>query len=216
MNLPQNIQGAIFDLDGTLLDSLQVWHDVDIRFFAKRKIPMPADYQDAIKTLDLYDAARYTIATYNLPEQPENLVKEWLTMVGEEYAERVELKPHAKELLETLYSRGIKLGVATSSAREIFLPCLKRHGIAQLFTTFTETTEAAHSKDFPDVYLLAAKRLGIELKNCAVFEDILVGIKSAKSGGFFTVAIADSFSQADEDALKAEADLFVHSFKELL
>ena len=213
MKLPTHIQGAIFDLDGTLLDSLHVWNDVDTRFFAKRGMGLPEGYQEAIKPMELYEAAIYTKAQFRLPETPEELVEEWHSMIREEYALRVEMKPYAKEYLEKLAHEGIKLGVATSSSREIFLPCLKRHGVDQLFSALTETREAARGKSFPDPYLLAAERLHIPPEHCAVFEDILVGIRSAKAGGFYTVAVADPFSRADEILLKSEANLFITSFE---
>ena len=216
MTLPKYIQGVIFDLDGTLLDSLEVWHDVDTRFFAKRGMPLPEGYAKAILSMSLPEAAIYTKTEYNLPDSPEALVEEWLLMVKEEFANRVEMKPYAKELLMQLFQSGIKLGVATSSAKELFLPCLKRHGVAHLFTAFTETREAPRGKNFPDPYLLAAERLHLKPQNCAVFEDILVGVRSAKLGGFYTVAISDFHSRTDEPALRAEADLFITSFQELL
>ena len=216
MSLPAYIKGVIFDLDGTLLDSLHVWRDVDIRFFAKRSLPMPNDYLHNVKVLDLYDAAIYTKTTFSLPESPEELMREWLDMVKEEYTLHVDLKPYAKDFVKSLAEHGLKLGVATSSAEELFLPCLKRHGIAEYFSAFTETKEAARGKEFPDPYLLAAQKIGVAPENCAVFEDILVGVKSAKKGGFYTVAVADHFSAADEKALQDEADLFICGFEELL
>lgn len=216
MKLPEYIQGAIFDLDGTLLDSLRVWHDVDTRFFAKRGLPLPEGYAKAILSMSLPEAAVYTKTEYHLPDTPEQLVEEWHEMVQEEFALRVMMKPYAKELLEYLSHKGIKLGVATSSAREIFLPCLERHGVAHLFSAFTETREAPRGKTFPDPYLLAAERLNVKPENCAVFEDILVGIRSAKTGGFYTVAVSDPFSHQDENLLKSEANLFITSFREII
>ena len=214
MKLPGHIQGAIFDLDGTLLDSLHVWQDVDVRFFAKRNLPMPPEYHHVVKAMELYEAAIYTKEQFNLPETPEDLVQEWYEMVREEYALRVAMKPHAKELLQALHAQNIKLAVATSSSRDIFMPALQRHGVAQFFSSFTQSSEAARGKNYPDVYLLAAKRLGLLPENCAVFEDILVGIRSAKKGGFYTVGTVDLYSETDD--IKKECDLFLHSFSELL
>ncbi len=216
MKLPKHIKGAIFDLDGTLLNSLHVWQDVDRRFFQMHALPLPDDYYRAIKAMELKEAAIYTKTRFSLPESVEEMVGIWHGMVREEYALRVELKPHAKELLELLFSRGVKLGIATSSAREIFLPCLKRHGIEQYFTSFTETREAKRGKNFPDPYLLAAKRLKLSPEDCAVFEDISVGIKSAKTAGFFTVALSDPNCPDEEEALKTYSDLFIRDFLELL
>lgn len=215
MTLPKNIQGAVFDLDGTLLDSMHVWQDVDRKFFLKRGIPMPPDYAAAIQALDLLGAARYTRERFCLPEPLESLIAEWLEMVGEEYRLRVALKPHAKELLLKLHGRGIRLGIATSSSKELFLPALERLGVRSLFSAFTETGETGKSKRFPDVYLKTAEKLGVAPADCAVFEDILEGILSAKSGGFYAVAVYEPTSEKDEAALKGAADLYLPSFADL-
>lgn len=215
MKLPGTIRGAIFDLDGTLLDSLHVWQTVDARFFAKRSIPLPDNYLHIVKAMELSEAAVYTKNTFSLRESPEDLVREWREMVREEYALRVEMKPFALEALKKLHAAGIRLAIATSSARELYLPALSRCGAAGLFSAIAETSEAKRGKAFPDVYLLAAERLGLPPEHCAVFEDILLGIGSAKRGGFYTVAVSDPASFCDEAALKEEADLFLSSFEEL-
>lgn len=196
MELPKHIKGAIFDLDGTLLDSLHAWADVDKRFFEKRNLPVPEGYYNAIKTLDLRGAALYTKSLCSLPDSPEDLISEWLSMIREEYALHIEMKENAKEYLFRLHGAGVKLGIATSSEPELFLPCLRRHGVDELFSCYTATSEA-RSKEHPDVYLLTAKKLGLPPYECAVFEDIPEGIRSAKLGGFYTVAIAASSSFSD-------------------
>lgn len=212
MELPKHIKGAIFDLDGTLLDSLHAWADVDRRFFEKRGLPLPADYAEAIKTMDLNEAARYTKARFSLPEPQEEIAAEWHGMIGEEYAFRIGMKEGAKEYLTYLHGKGLALGIATSSSPRLFLPALRRHGVETLFRSFTVTGEA-RGKEFPDVYLLAAKKLGIEPADCAVFEDVLAGIRSANAGGFYTVAVLDDDSAADFPSLRAEANAAIRDFR---
>lgn len=210
MSLPKHIKGAILDLDGTLLDSLHAWADVDARFFAKRGRSVPSDYFESIKTMDLNDAARYTKQAYGLLEPCEEIVREWLSMISEEYALRIGMKEGAKEYLGRLHGEGIGLAVATSCAPELFLPCLRRHGADKYFSSYAITREA-RGKDFPDVYLLAAERLGLPPRDCAVFEDILQGVLSAKAGGFYTVAVC---AKGDEGyaALRAAADEVIERF----
>ncbi len=214
--LPKTIKGAIFDLDGTLLDSLDSWSEVDRRFFGRRGIPMPADYFDCIKTLDLKDAAVYTKERFSLPEEPPCLVEEWRALIREEYAERIVLRPYVKELLSFLSARGTGLAVATSSAPDLFLPALARNGIDGYFSAFVTTRDVARGKDSPDVYLEAAIRLGVPPEECAVFEDILPGVKSAKAGGFFTVGVAEPHSARDREEIANSCDLFLSSYSELL
>ena len=213
--LPQNIRGAIFDLDGTLFDSMQVWAKIDALFFAKRNMQEPPDYQSVIKHLNLPDAARYTRARFSLPDSEEDIIKEWTSDVALSYQNDVILKPYAKEFLLLLKERGVKSGVATSSTARLYLPVFERCGIARLFETVV-TTEQTKPKTFPDVYVETARRLGVSPHECAVFEDILTGIESATSAGFYVVAVQDDSSLGDEHALRALADEYIVSFSELL
>ncbi len=210
MILPDSVKGAIFDLDGTLLDSLGAWADVDVRFFAKRGLNVPADYFDSIKTIDLKDAAVLTKTKYNLKDSCEDIVKEWLSMIADEYARNIELCEGAADFLRMLHRRNIRLGIATSCSPELFVPCLVRHNVKDLFSAYAITREAK-GKEFPDVYLLAAERLGLAPCECAVFEDILQGIESAKRGGFYTVAVCLP-SSPEYEAMKKAADQVISHF----
>ena len=107
-------KGAIFDLDGTLLDSMGVWHQIDVDFLAKRGFAVPEDYQKAITPMGAYQAAVYTIERFALNEKPEDLVQEWLDMAYEAYSQRLLLKPYAYEYVSKLYEDGRKLAIATS------------------------------------------------------------------------------------------------------
>lgn len=216
MNLPAYVRGAIFDLDGTLLNSLDAWKNVDVRFFAERGIVLPDDYPHAIEALDLIDAAVYTKARFSLPEPPESIVEEWRRLMREEYACNVLPKPYVCDFLRALAARGVKLAIATSSAPELFLPALRRAGVDALFSAFVTTREAGKSKAFPDVYLEAAKRLALPAAECAVFEDIPLGAQSAKTGGFFTVGVFDPHDAADRPRMRAICDLYITSYQELL
>lgn len=212
MILAKEIRGAIFDLDGTLLDSLGAWADVDVRFFAKRGLAVPDDYFDSIKTIDLKDAAVLTKAKYGLPDSCEEIVKEWLSMIADEYAHNIGMKEGAADFLRALHREGVKLGIATSCAPELFLPCLARHGVKDLFSAYAVTREAK-GKEFPDVYLLAAARLGLPPSECAVFEDILQGIESAKRGGFYTVGVCEPASP-EFAAMRQTADEVIAHFRD--
>ncbi|MCR4620922.1 MAG: HAD family phosphatase [Clostridiales bacterium] len=209
----RSIKGAIFDLDGTLLDSLGVWGDVDRRFFERRGLKMPSDYQTDIKGLSFMDTARYTKRLLGLTESPEEIAMEWQRDVAEEYALSVPLKPGAGEYLRRLADRGIKLALATTNREELFAPCLKRNGVYDLFSAFAITDETGESKSTGKVYRLAAERLGLDCGDCAVFEDILSGINGAKSAGFVAVCVYDPVNNDEWDALRAASDFEIRSFK---
>ncbi len=211
-----NLKAAIFDLDGTLLDSLGVWARVDRQFFANHGLEMQDDYQSTIKNMHFPEAARYTVETYGIPITPEAVMEEWMTLAKELYTNDVYLKPYTKEYLLSLSKKGVKLGIATSSRRELYTPALERGGVLPLFSAFVHTEEVPRGKGFPDPYLETARRLNVSPADSVVFEDIVLGIKGAKSGGFFTVGVYDPFSDNDETALKREAHFFIRSFSELL
>lgn len=215
MKLLKEIRGAIFDLDGTLFDSMQIWMEVDKAFFQKRNIPMPDSYQGVIKSLNFPEAAHYTKTQFSLAESEEEIMREWSDMTARAYEHDVALKPFAKEYLTLLREQGVKIGVATSSKQALYTPVFARNGISGYFDAVV-TTEETKPKSFPDVYLEAARRLGVVPQACAVFEDIVTGIESAKSAGFYTVAVHDIASREEEAQLRACADLYIRGFEELL
>ena len=194
-------KGAIFDMDGTLLDSMWVWRQIDVDFLGRRGFEVPSDYLEMITPMGYYRAAEYTIERFGLNEKPEDLIQEWHGMAAEAYAKKVELKSHAK---------------ATSSAYELIAPCLERNGVLECFDAFVTTMEVPHGKDFPDVYLEAAKRLKLSPEECLVYEDIYKGICAAKSAGFKVVAMREEASIDDQEKIRQASDYYIKDFVELL
>lgn len=209
-------KGMIFDLDGTLLDSMWVWAEVDRRFLARRGIALPPDYMEAVNAMEFSQAAAYTIDRFALKDSPETLIREWTELSQQAYAQEIRLKPGAKAYLTQLRQNGIRLGVATSSAEELFVPALKNNGIYDWFTAFATTKEAGRGKEFPDVYCLAARRLGLRPSECAVFEDTLTGLKGAAEGGFLTVGVYEECSTVEQDAVIRASNLYIKDFLELI
>ena len=216
MDRLKNLKGAIFDLDGTILDSTRLWKEIDVRFLAKRGIGLPEDYADAIGAMAIGQAAEYTVARFSLSDSPADLIAEWREMAARAYAEEIGLKPFAKEYLFALHARGVRLAVATSSEESLFLPALKRNGIEGLFSAFVTAQEVGAGKDFPRVYCRAAELLGLRPEACAVFEDLPTGIRSASGAGFLTVGVYDSATAHRTREVRDAADLFIRSFRELL
>ena len=126
-------KGAIFDLDGTLLDSMGVWDQVDVDFLAKRGIEVPDDYMQKVAAMQFRQIAEYTIARFNLSDTPEELMEEWNHMARVMYSTVVEAKPHAREYLATLKASGAKLSVATSLPPTLREPAMRHVGIFDYF-----------------------------------------------------------------------------------
>ncbi|MFQ9514815.1 MAG: HAD family hydrolase [Eubacterium sp.] len=212
----RNMEGAIFDLDGTILDSSWVWDQVDIKFLGDRGFKVPDDYVEAISPLGAERAAAYTIERFGLNETPDDLVREWFDIAREEYAAQVICKPFAKEYIKSLYDRGVKLAVATSSDRQLFMATLKREDILRYFSHIVTVNEVERGKGYPDIYEKAAERLRINPHKCVVFEDILTGVSGAKMGEFNVIAVHDEKSDYNKEKIQKIADYYIESFKELL
>ena len=214
--MDKEFKGIIFDLDGTLFDSSQMWHEIDVKFFKKRGMGIPFEYNKKIAPLGLQKAAEFSKNEYGLKESVEDIIKEWHQMAVEEYTNNVNLKPFAKEFLLSLKEKNIKLAIATANDEEFYMPCLKRNGIDYLFDFICDVNEFKGTKNSPEIYLHCANTLGLKPKDMAVFEDIPNAIKSAKDGGFYVVAVDDE-SEANYVSEKKElADLFIESFEEVL
>ncbi len=204
MNEPQSIPsragavcrypGVILDLDGTLLDSMDVWSGIDREFLADYGIEVPPDYMEACGAMSFRETAEYTIARFSLPARPEELMDRWLEMAREAYALHVELMPGARELLERLHAGGARLAVATASRREHFLPCLSRHGVLSLFDAVVTTEDAGCGKSSPAIFELAAARLSLPPASCAVLEDTLPAARTAAKAGCVPFGVLEKHS----------------------
>lgn len=207
------MKAYIFDLDGTLLDSMGVWLDIDVEFLKKRGLDTPDDYADRISAMTFSEAAAHTIKRFGLPDSEESIMREWNSMAAFAYGNTVQMKPHAKEYLAELKKRGAKLAIATSSVRELYEPALRKHGIYDWFDVICDASEAGYGKSRPDIFLLTAKKLGVSSGDCIVFEDILTAIKSAKSVGMTVYGVYDKSSEADWERVKQIADGVISDFR---
>ena len=207
-------KAAIFDLDGTLLDSMHIWEQIDIDFLKKRGLSASRDYIQAVTPMGFPEAAEYTIRRFCLKDSPEDIINEWNRMCRDAYQSSIRLKPDAKEYLFHLKQAGGKLGVATALTPDLYRPALENNGILLLFDAFADRTEVQRGKGFPDIYLLAAQRMGAEPPQCMVFEDIFSGIAGAKAGGFLTCGVYDPYSAYEWEKICRTADLAIRSYRE--
>ena len=211
----EKIKGVILDLDGTLLDSMWVWEQIDKDFLARRGLSVPEDYVDAITPLGFRGAAEYTIKRFGFSQTPEEIIEEWNGMSRDMYASQVLCKKNVKEALEFFQKSGLRITIATASHEELFIPCLKNNGIWKYFDSYSTMSEVKRGKGFPDIYELAAEKIQCEPEQVIVFEDIVPGVQGAKMGGFITVGVHDSYSQHDEKNLRREADYYMMEWSEL-
>ncbi len=209
------INGIIFDFDGTLADSMWVWEQVDLKFLGKRNLPYSREYVETIAVLGFEQGADFVIEEFGLDEDPDDIIEEWKEDAAAEYAQEVLLKPDAADFLHYLKDSGYPLAIATSLQRPLLEPCLKNNGIYDLFDTIKVCDElGCHGKSNPTVYLEAARALGAEPERTLVFEDVATCARSAKQGGFQVVGVRDDNKQQNRDELMAASDYFLESYAE--
>lgn len=208
-----HFNAAIFDLDGTLIDSMGIWEKIDIDFLTKRGLPVPETYINEICARSFREAAEYTINLFHLDERAADLISEWNGMAIYEYSHNIGLKPYAKEYLALLKSCGIKLGTATSLPKVLSEPVLRNNNIYDYFDIQCSTDEVNRGKEFPDVFILASKKLEVLPDQCIVFEDLLPGIISAKKAGMKAFCIYDESSKEHRTEIQKIADGYLYDFK---
>ena len=210
-----NFKGVIFDLDGTLIESGDVWTQIDIDFLGKRGFAVPENYGKAVSAMDFRQAAVYTKELFSLPESIQEITKQWRDMAIWHYANDIEPVKGAPEFVRKLHSKGVKIALATASSRELYEPVLKRCGMYEYFSEFVTTSQVERGKGFPDIYLLAAELLGEKPEDCAVFEDIPEGVGAAKQGGFTVFARLNPHYTPDREKIICAAHKSFESFTEL-
>ena len=208
------IKGAIFDVDGTLLDSMFIWKDVGIRYVRSRGIESEANLSEVLFPMILEEGAAYVMRRYGLKESIEQIVQGILDMVRDFYYYEAQLKDGAKDFLQAMDEKGIPMVVATSSERDQIEHAFKRLEILHYFKRIFTCTEVGVGKRKPVVYKEAEKFLGIEAKEIYVFEDVIHAIRTAKTAGFQTVGLYDSSSEAVQKEIKETADIYLGNLKD--
>ena len=211
-----NFKGHIFDLDGTLIDSMWVWNQIDIDFLSQKGLEVPDDLHEEITHLSFKQTAEYFKNRFNLNDCIEDIMKYWNDMAHDYYSNKVTLKPGVFDYLNKLKNEGCKIALATSNSLPLLEAVLKENNIYHLFDAITITDEVKKSKDNPDIYLLSAQKLNLAPHECMVYEDILAAIKGAKSANMQVTAIYDKAAINQLDAIKSHSDFYITDYTELI
>lgn len=211
----QDIKAVIFDLDGTLVDSMWIWRDIDIEYLEKRNIELPDDLQREIEGMSFTETAQYFKDRFGLTDDIEVIKEEWRRMAEDYYLNHIPLKKGVSNFLSHLTKRGIKIGIGTSNARDLAEAVIKKHNLMECFQSIRTSCEVEKGKPHPDVFLKVAEDLGVAPRNCLVFEDTFAGVMAAKRAGMKVFAVADESSVPYKDEICSMADKYIMDFEEI-
>ena len=211
-----NKKAVIFDLDGSLVDSMWVWEEVDKIFMTKYNITPPDDYHKSIEGMSYTETAQYFIDTFPTLNLTVDKIKDiWTEMTIKLYSQDVNLKEGAFEFLETMRRNGVLLGIATSNSRELVDAVLNSLRIPHYFSSIRTSCEVCAGKPAPDVYLKVAEDLNVRPQNCLVFEDVPKGILAGKNAGMAVCAVYDDYSHNQDHEKKRLADYFIYNYYDI-
>lgn len=206
----------IFDLDGTLIDSMPVWRGTGSGFLKNHNFPVPANLMEVVKTQTIWQTAEWFRSELGVPMEAKDIVAEIVEFVVDAYRHTIPLKDGAKEYLEKMAKEGAKMCLLTASEADYILPALDRLDIHKYFSHVLTCTELGKFKDDGAAYLAAMEKMGGTLEDTVVFEDAYYAVKGAKSAGFQVYAVLDEVVREDDiDKIKATADRCFHSYHEL-
>ncbi len=207
------IKGAIFDMDGTLLDSMGMWNNAGVNYLISLGIEPEPELISVINHMSTRQVANYLIDTYHVDKTADRIVHEIEQSIEYFYSNEVVTKPHIREFLEKFKNQNIRMCVATATNKALVRIALNRCGISDYFVEIFTTEDSGVGKNKPDIYEMALRCLGTDKEDTVVFEDLLIPLTTAKNAGFKTCAVQDEFNN-DEYELRKRSDYYLESFDE--
>ena len=212
----KEIDAIIFDIDGTLIDSMWIWTEIDDIFLAKYNLKQPENFHKGMEGKSYSETAQYFLDIFpELPHTRQELEEEWHQMAFDIYTKEMPLKKGAHSFIVEMYQAGKKLGIATSNSRELAEGMLQNNGVYDYFHSMWTSDEALKGKPAPDVYLRVAESLGVDPSRCLVFEDVPNGILAGKNAGMKVCAVEDHFSKPQEELKRELADYYIHEYDDI-
>lgn len=208
----EQITGMIFDVDGTLLDSMSIWDHSGEAYLRTIGIHAPQSLGKRLFSMTMQQGAEYIKNEYGLQQTHEQIQAGIIQVVEKSYRESAPLKPYALAFLQALQEAGIPMAVVTSTDKPLIMAAFERLGLLPYFMTILTCSEFGSGKDRPEIFHEAAERLGSEASGTWVVEDGLYAVKTAKAAGYRVIGVSDASSSRDEPQMRSLADYFVSDF----
>ena len=212
----KNTKAVIFDLDGTLVDSMWMWTEIDREYLGRFGISLPDDLHGMIEGKSFSETAHYFKERFQLKDSIDTIKRDWNDMAWEKYERQVPLKAGAREFLELLKARHVPMAIATSNSRELVGMVTRVHRIDGYFSAVVTGCDVEKGKPSPEVYLKAAELIRANPGACLVFEDIVQGILAGKNAGMRVCAVEDHYSAYQEKEKRELADYYITSYEEII
>ena len=216
--IPELLKGkeaVIFDLDGTLVDSMWMWKQIDIEYLGRFGYECPPQLQKEIEGMSFSETAVYFKEKFQIPDSLEEIKQCWVDMSIEKYRCQVPMKKGVRRFLSYLKENGFRAGIATSNGRAMVDAVLHSLDMEAFFQVITTACEVAAGKPAPDIYQKVAKTLQVPPERCLVFEDVPAGIMAGKAAGMTVCAIEDEFSTPMREEKLALADYYIEDYDEI-
>ena len=214
MSFSHKIRGVIFDVDGVLLDSLEIWTDLGARYLISIGKSPEEGLADILFSMSMEQGAEYLKENYDIDRSAEDIVTGLRNLLRDFYYYEVQAKPGADQLLRAISDAGISITAATSSPREHIERALERNGLLGYISRMFTNSEVGKSKHFPDIYNAAAADMHTAPEETMVFEDSLYALKTAAAAGYHTIGVADCKGEPDQDGLRETADIYISELRE--
>lgn len=212
----RNIRGFIFDLDGTLIDSLHIWATIDERYLKRHGLTVPDDIAESIEGMSLPEAAAYFKERFEIADSAETIAEEWRVMARESYAHEIQPTRGARCILNELYDSGYTLALGSSNSRTLVDPLFQRLNWNRYFSHVLFSEEVVEGKPSPRLFLELAKRMEINPEAIVVVEDSPAGLIAARSAGMRAIAVKRDDFLTDWSYMMKLADIAVESLDDLI
>lgn len=210
------LQSAIFDMDGTLLDSMHIWNDLGPNMLRSMGIEPAPDLADRVMVLTLREGAQLCKDEYGLSLSVDEIIQQIEDQVWDFYEHQVQAKPGVQKFLSLLKMEGVWMYVATNTDRHLAEAALRHAGINQYFRGILTCSEIGVGKnDSPEIYERAMTRLRSTKKDTVIFEDAVHAIRTAKRAGFRVCGVYDPSAEADQEEIRQISDYYIRSFEEM-